>query len=71
MRGGTMEKSMSVEDKIRRAEEIYAKRHEHESRYMATMKVNEKKDMKLFKKMIIQIIACLCIYIIVNTIQKA
>lgn len=65
-----MEKSMSVEDKIRRAEEIYAKRHEHEPRHMATVTVNDKKDIRLLKKMIIQIVACLCIYLIITTIQN-
>lgn len=65
-----MERSMSVEDKIRRAEEIYARRHEHEPKHMATVSVNEKKDLKLLKKMIIQIIACLCIYLIIHTIQS-
>ena len=42
-----MERSMSVEDKIKRAEEIYARRHEHEPRHMATVSVNEKKDIRL------------------------
>lgn len=65
-----MERSMSVEDKIRRAEEIYARRHEHEPKHMATVSVNEKKDIKLLKKMIIQIVACLCIYLIIHTIQS-
>ena len=65
-----MEKSMSVEEKIRRAEEIYAKRHEQEPRYMATVNVNGKKNIRLFKKMFIQIIVCLCIYLIISVIQR-
>ena len=65
-----MERSMSVEDKIKRAEEIYERRHEHEPRHMATVSVNEKKDIRLLKKMTMQIIACLCIYLIIHVIQS-
>lgn len=58
-----MERAMSVEDKIKRAEEIYNKRRENHSRInTATVSVNSKKDLKLFRKMIIQIIICLAIY---------
>lgn len=61
-----MERTMSVEDKIRRAEEIYYRRKEQEMPMRETMKktVKEKKDIKLFKKMIIQMIVCLTIYFI-------
>lgn len=67
-----MERIMSVEDKIRRAEEIYYKRREQENPKYEQIKVTkkEKKNVKLLKKMIIQIIVCLIIYsvfyIIVN-----
>ena len=56
-----MERTMSVEDKIRRAEEIYAKRN---SGNTARVRVNakDKKDIKIFKKLIIKIIICLFIY---------
>ena len=52
-----MERTMSVEDKIRRAEEIYAKRQEGTQRKTTTVSLNNnnKKDIKLLKKMIIQI----------------
>ena len=50
-----MERLMSVEDKIKRAEEIYERRHGI-SNTIAKVNVNEKKDVKLLKKMIIQII---------------
>lgn len=54
---------MSVEDKIRRAEEIYNRRRENSIKYnTAKVNVNNKKDYKLFKKMIWQIIICLLIY---------
>ena len=46
-----MERLMSVEDKIKRAEEIYERRHGI-SNTIAKVNVNEKKDVKLLKKMI-------------------
>ena len=60
-----MEKTMSVEDKIRRAEEIYYRRKNQsiptrESIIKETLK--NKKNIKLFKKLIKQIIICLLIY---------
>lgn len=66
-----MERTVSVEEKIRRAEEIYARRQQGNSRPIATVKVNEeKKDIKLLKKMIIQILVCALIYLMVYTIQN-
>ncbi len=68
-----MERTMSVEEKIRRAEEIYAKRQEGTQRRTATVTLNsseEKKDIKLLKKMIIQIILSLSIYLVVYIIQN-
>lgn len=56
---------MSVEDKIRRAEEIYNRRRENNTRYNSNttrVSVNNKKDFKLFKRLIWQIIICLLIY---------
>lgn len=60
-----MGRMMSVEDKIRRAEEIYNRRRESDSRYSNSstrVSVNSRKDFKLFKKLIWQIIICLLIY---------
>ena len=57
-----MEKTMSVEDKIRRAEEIYNRRRKNQIYNTAKVNVNDKKDFKLFKKMILQIVVCLAIY---------
>ena len=46
-----MERTMTVEERIRRAEEIYAKRRKGEVKTIATVNVNrEKKDIKLLKK---------------------
>ncbi len=59
-----MERAMSVEDKIRRAEEIYYKRREQDIPMREIMKnpQKEKKNIKLIKRMIRQIIICLLIY---------
>ena len=48
---------MSVEDKIKRAEEIYYKRREQEVPVRETLKriPNEKKNIKLLRKIIRQI----------------
>ena len=71
-RGEKMERTMSVEEKIKRAEEIYARRHEGTQRRTTTVPINNnnKKDVKLLKKMIIQIIESLLIYLIVYIIQN-
>lgn len=58
-----MEKVMSVEDKIRRAEEIYYRRKNQEIPVSEKRpKPVTKKNIKLFKKMFKQIIICLAIY---------
>lgn len=60
-----MEGTMSMEDKIRRAEEIYYRRRgQAVSSNVENIKETkkEKKDVKIFKKMITQIIVCLAIY---------
>ena len=67
-----MERIMSVEEKIKRAEEIYARRQQGTQRRMATVTVNSenRKDVKLLKKMIIQIIISLVIYLFIYIIQN-
>ena len=59
-----MERGMSVEDKIRRAEEIYYKRRQQEvpMREMMRKTPTKKNDIRLIKKMIKQIIVCMIIY---------
>lgn len=67
-----MERVMSVEEKIRRAEEIYAKRQAGNRAKLARVEVGEsstKKDIRLLKKMIIQIIVCLLIYFVIYIVQ--
>ncbi len=65
-----MERLMSVEEKIRRAEQIYQKRRQGEERPIAKVTLNEKKDIKLLKKMVIQILICVAIYLMVYSIQN-
>lgn len=67
-----MERTISVEEKIRRAEEIYERRKQGNNKPVATVSVNSesKKDIKLLKKMIIQILICVSIYLIVYTIKN-
>ena len=65
-----MERVMSVEEKIRRAEEIYQKRKQGEVRPVAKVTVNDKKDIKLLRNMLIQILICVAIYLLVYSIQN-
>lgn len=70
-----MERAMSVEERIRRAEERYERKKMIEDGYRFEkedkfQKEKEKKDIKLLKKMIIQIVICTCIYLIIYTIQN-
>ncbi len=66
-----MERVLSAEEKIRRAEEIYARRKNQNYRNTtATVNVSgNNKDFKLLKKMIIQVLICLLIYFIYYLIQ--
>ncbi len=70
-----MEREMTVEERIRRAEEIYERRKRNEGLTVVNdeksqKEKNDKKDVKLLKKMIIQLIVCICIYFVIYTIQN-
>ena len=68
-----MERTMTVEEKIKRAEEIYARRHELDAKNNTTVYLqgnNNKKDFKIFKKLILQIVVCLLIYLIFYTVKN-
>ena len=67
-----MERAISVEERIRRAEEIYEKRRQGENRPITKVNVNntQKKDIKLLKKMIIQILVCVSIYLVIYAIYN-
>ena len=65
-----MERTMSVEDKIRRAEEIYNRRRECENKITTTrVRVDNTKQNnnqginQRLKKMIIQIVVCMVLYL--------
>ena len=70
-----MERTMTVEERIRRAEEIYERRKRNEGLTVVhdekdKKEKHEKKDIKLLRKMIIQLIVCICIYLVIYTIQN-
>ena len=71
-----MERVMTVEEKIRRAEQIYERRKQNSQGINSdsTVKIktsNDKKDLRLLKKMIIQILVCILIYVVIYTIQNS
>ena len=66
-----MEKTLSPDERIKKAEEIYYRRKMQNSGYKsARVNVNNKKDFQLFKKMILQIVICIFIYAIFYMIQN-
>ena len=68
-----MERAMTVEERIRRAEEIYERRKRNEGLTVIQEEKkdkSDKKDIKLFKKMIVQLIVCICIYLVIYIIQN-
>ncbi len=67
-----MERTLSPEEKIRRAEEIYYRRKlQDNNRNSARVNVSEsKKDFGMLKKMFLQIIICLLIYVIFYMIEN-
>lgn len=67
-----MERTLSPEEKIKRAEEIYSKRRNgNTSRNIATVNVSEERNYGLLKKMILQIAICLVIYFIFYLINNS
>ena len=67
-----MERTLSPEEKIRRAEEIYLRRRSgYTGRNIATVNVSSEKNYGLLKKMILQIAICLVIYFIFYLIQNS
>lgn len=66
-----MERTLSQEERIRRAEEIYYRRRNERSGMPQTtaINVNSKKDYKLLKKIIVQVLACMGIYAVIYGLQ--
>ena len=66
-----MERTLSPDERIRRAEEIYYRRKMQDTnRRSARVNVADKKEYGLFKKMILQIAICIMIYAIFYMIQN-
>ena len=68
-----MERTMTQEERIRRAEEIYSRRKRANGVRVSTSNVNknEKVKISLFKKMLIQIAICIIIYVIFYVIKNS
>lgn len=67
-----MERVLSQDERIRRAEELYARRKlEQDTRSSATVNVENVNNNKLTKKLIIQIIVCLIIYAVFYAIKSS
>jgi len=65
-----MERTVSVDEKIRRAEEIYNRRNSLTERKTATVNVTSSKNKIKVKKMLIQVLICIliyCIYYLITT----
>lgn len=67
-----MEKIISTEERIRRAEEIYQRRKSQGVRLTGnTVNISSKPDISLFKKMICKIIICIIIYSVFYMIKNS
>ena len=68
-----MERTLSVEEKIKRAEEISARRKGIIAKKTTTVNLNNenKKDIKLLKKMLIQMTVCSLIYFFIYIVQSS
>ena len=67
-----MERTISQEERIRRAEEIYNRRRQASGVRVSSNNVNraEKRNLSLFKKMLMQLAICAVIYIIFYLIKN-
>ena len=62
-----LEKTLSVEEKLRRAEEIYQRRRVKENRISlqsSSINIGNKPDLSLFRKTLIKILICIILYFI-------
>ncbi len=67
-----MVRTINMEDRIKRAEEISKRRNmQGETTYEKTKGENVKKEAKLLRKIFIQLIICLCIYMVINNIYNS
>ena len=66
-----MERTISIEERIRRAEEIYNRRQNRDIRVSSsTVNSGQKTTLPLFKKMILQLLICTVIYFIFYLIKN-
>ena len=65
-----MEKIITPDERIRRAEEIYYRRLQSNKRDYTNTIVNNKKDFGLFKKIVLQLLICLVLYSIFYLIKS-
>ncbi|MBO5413785.1 MAG: hypothetical protein J6A29_05835 [Clostridia bacterium] len=66
-----MERTLSQEERLRRAEEIYYRRQNAmNSPRTATVNITPKKNYRLLKKVIVQIIICVGIYSVIYKLQS-
>lgn len=66
-----MERVLSQEERIKRAEEIYYRRKNQVSGpKITTVNIKTKKNYNFFKKIIIQIVICMCIYGVIYSLQS-
>ena len=66
-----MERTLSQEERIKRAEEIYYRRkNAMDAPRTATVNISPKKNYKFLKKIIVQIIICACIYGVIYKLQS-
>lgn len=66
-----MERTLTSDEKIKRAEEIYyRKKMQNTNKKSARVNVSHKKDFGMFKKMILQMLICVLIYIIFYIIKN-
>ncbi len=62
-----MYKNISVEERIKKAEEIYKRRRDFNSKVIKDNK-SDKKDIRVLKKLIVQVIICSLIYVSISNI---
>ena len=70
-----MEKALSSEERIRRAEEIYTRRRMQNDTRVSTARINTKingnNKLKLYKKLILQILTCFFIYFVFYLVRNS
>ena len=67
-----LERTVSVEERIKRAEEIYQRRKNKAIRVSSnTVNIGNRPSFSLFKKMTYKIIACIIIYLLLYFIKNS